>query len=426
MAKPVGPICNLQCSYCFYLDKERLYPSPHTFKMSEEVLSQYIRQYIDSQPGPEVSFAWQGGEPTLLGTAYFRRIVELQREFGAGRTVTNSLQTNGTLLDDEWCQFLGDEHFLVGISVDGPRELHDRYRVDRKQQPTFDRVMRGIELLKRHQVAFNTLTVVHRENARQPLDVYRFLKGIGAQHMQFIPLVERTGESGQLSAPPMADEPAASVTPWSVLPRDYGDFLVTVFNEWVQRDVGQIFVQTFEVALGNWMGLGSSLCIFAETCGHAVALEHNGDVYSCDHYVFPRYKLGNVLEDSLHALASLPEQKRFGDAKRDTLPGYCRTCEVRFACNGECPRNRFLHTPDGQPGLNYLCEGYRHFFRTIDPAMKELAKLLRSGRPAAEIMHPPKAAPSPRLTASPSGIARNAACPCGSGRKFKRCHGRSA
>jgi uncharacterized protein len=432
MGKPVGPICNLDCKYCFYLDKEKLYPSPRKFVMSDEVLDNYVRQYIASQPGAEVSFAWQGGEPTLLGVGYFRKVVELQARYANGKTIGNSIQTNGTLLDDEWCTFFKENRFLVGISIDGPRELHELYRVDKLQRSTFDKVMAGIELLKRHRVDFNTLTVVHRESARHPLEVYRFLKEIGSTYIQFIPLVERSTGTG-LAAPPLlsptTDDPAlsATVTPWSVDAHDYGNFLVEIFQEWVRQDVGRIFVQVFETALSNWMGLGSSLCIFAETCGRALALEHNGDVYSCDHYVFPRHKLGNVLDQEISELAELPVQQGFGAAKRDTLPDYCRQCDVRFACHGECPRNRFLQTPDGQPGLNYLCTGYRHFFRTIDPTMKEMARLLRDGRPAADIMNP-------RVEASPARVrpqfnsakvARNAPCPCGSGSKYKRCHGMS-
>jgi uncharacterized protein len=432
MGKPVGPICNLDCKYCFYLDKEKLYPSPRKFVMSEEVLDNYVRQYIASQPGPEVSFAWQGGEPTLLGVGYFRKVIQLQARYASGKTIGNSIQTNGTLLDDEWCTFFKENRFLVGISIDGPRELHELYRVDKTQRSTFDKVMSGIELLKRHGVDFNTLTVVHHENARHPLEVYRFLKEIGSTYIQFIPLVERSTGTG-LAPPPLLSpspdnpNPSATVTPWSVDARDYGNFLVKIFQEWVRQDVGRIFVQVFETALSNWMGLGSSLCIFAETCGRALALEHNGDVYSCDHYVFPRHKLGNVLDQEISKLAELPVQQSFGAAKRDTLPDYCRQCDVRFACHGECPRNRFLQTPDGQPGLNYLCTGYRHFFRTIDPTMKEMARLLRDGRPAADIMNP-------RVEASPARVrpqfnsakvARNAPCPCGSGSKYKRCHGMS-
>src|ERR1019366_6320534 len=422
MGKPVGPICNLDCKYCFYLEKENLYPSPRKFVMSDDVLENYVRQYIASQSGPEVSFAWQGGEPTLLGVGYFRKVVELQARYANGKTIGNSIQTNGTLLDDEWCKFFRENRFLVGSSIDGPRDLHEKYRVDKLQRSTFDKVMAGVELLKRHAVEFNTLTVVHHESARRPLDVYRFLKEIGSTYIQFIPLVERSTGAGLAGPPllsPSADESAiaASVTPWSVDANDYGNFLVEIFQEWVRHDVGWIFVQVFETALSNWMGLGSTLCIFAETCGRALALEHNGDVYSCDHYVYPSYKLGNLLDQEISVLADLPSQQSFGNAKRDSLPDYCRQCEVRFACNGECPRNRFLVTPDGQPGLNYLCAGYLHFFRTIDPTMKELARLLRAGRPAADIMNP-RVAPSPARVSpklDPSKVARNAPCPCGSG-----------
>ena len=416
MGKPVGPLCNLDCKYCFYLEKEDLYPAASNFRMAESVLTQYIRQYIDSQPGTEVNFAWQGGEPTLLGLDYFRHIVEVQAQFAGRKRVSNAIQTNATLLDDAWCEFLRDNHFLVGVSIDGPRELHDGYRVDKGGHPTFDKVMAGLELLKRHAVTFNTLTVVHRDNARHPLEVYRFLKDIGSTYLQFIPLVERLAVAKLVPPPTRGDAREGGVAPWSVEPLQYGKFLVEIFTDWVRRDVGEIFVQLFEVALGNWLGLGSSLCIFAETCGRALALEHNGDVFSCDHYVYPRYKLGNVLTDDLADLVHLPIQRDFGNAKRDSLPEYCRNCDVRFACNGECPKNRFIKTPDGQPGLNYLCQGYKHFFGSIDPQMKELARLIRSVRSVTDIM----VRSSSRSSLSPASDG----CPCGSGLEFQQCHGK--
>jgi uncharacterized protein len=416
MGKPVGPLCNLDCKYCFYLEKEELYPAASKFRMPETVLMEYIRQYIDSQAGTEVNFAWQGGEPTLLGVDYFRRILELQAKFAGRKRVSNAIQTNATLLDDAWCEFLRDNHFLVGVSIDGPRELHDGYRVDKGGHPTFDKVMEGLELLRRHAVTFNTLTVVHRDNARHPLEVYRFLKDIGSTYLQFIPLVERLAAAKLVPPPSRDDVREGVVAPWSVEPLQYGKFLVEIFMDWVRRDVGEVFVQPFEVALGNWLGLGSSLCIFAETCGRALALEHNGDVFSCDHYVYPRYKLGNVLTHDLADLVHLPIQRDFGNAKRDSLPEYCHNCDVRFACNGECPKNRFIKTPDGQPGLNYLCQGYKHFFRSIDSQMKQLAQLIRSGRPVTDIMHHSSSRSSPART--------NAGCPCGSGLEFRQCHGK--
>ncbi|HEV2691972.1 MAG TPA: anaerobic sulfatase maturase [Verrucomicrobiae bacterium] len=394
LTKPVGPICNLDCKYCFYLEKEKLYPGESQWRMSDAVLAEYIRQYIRSQLVTEINFAWQGGEPTLLGVDFFRKAVALQQQFANGKIISNAIQTNGTLLDDEWCEFLAQHKFLVGLSIDGPRELHDRYRVDKRQQPTFDKVMRGLELLKKHGVEFNTLTVVNSANSLAPLEVYRFLKGIGSQFLQFIPLVERAAptemktEGYDFAAPPLPGRKTETspVTPESVDAAQYGTFLCAIFDEWVRHDVGTTFVQLFDTALGNWMGLGSSLCVFAEKCGAALAIEHNGDLYSCDHYVYPRYKLGNVMNQSLGAMVRAPQQIRFGNEKSDTLPKYCRKCEVRFACNGECPKHRFTTTPEGEDGLNYLCAGYKKFFNHIDPHMKTMERLLRAQRPPSEIM----------------------------------------
>ncbi len=393
MTKPIGPICNLDCKYCFYLEKEKLFPMNENFKMSDEVLENYIRQYIESQPGPEINFAWQGGEPTLLGVGFFRKVIELQRTYAEGRSVANAFQTNGTLLDDEWCEFLNENGFLVGLSLDGPERLHDAYRVDKKQRPTFALVMRGLELLHKHKVEFNTLTVVNRLNSRYPLKVYNFLKEIGSGFIQFIPLVERKADAEaklmglDLATPPALNRGTDSrVTSWSVLAPQYGEFLCSIFDQWVRHDVGDVFVQLFDVALGNWMGLGPGLCVFGETCGGAMALEHNGDLYSCDHYVYPKYKLGNILNQNLGDMAASSAQQSFGNAKRDSLPKYCLDCEVRFACHGECPKHRFIQTPQGETGLNYLCAAYKRFFTHIDPYMQSMAALSNSGRAPAEIM----------------------------------------
>jgi len=418
MTKPIGPLCNLDCSYCFYLEKEKLFPSGEKFRMSDEVLETYIRQYLDSQPGPEVSFAWQGGEPTLMGVDYFRKVVALQRRYAGGRIVRNALQTNGTLLDDEWGEFLKREDFLIGVSIDGPRALHDTYRVDKGGRPTFDKVIGGIEVLRRHGVEFNTLTVVNNVNVRHPLEVYRFLKEIGSGFIQFIPLVERSSPGEMLAEP---ESLSSQVTSWSVPSEAYGEFLVRIFEEWVRRDVGRVFVQTFDVALGNWSGMGGGLCVFSENCGRAVALEHNGDVYSCDHYVYPQYRLGNLLNQSLGEMLDSPEQEKFGRDKSATLPRYCRECEVRFACHGECPKHRFIRTPDGEAGLNYLCAGYKRFFTHVDPYMRVMTNLLRAERAPATIMQ--------MLAREEVGVrspGRNNPCPCGSGRKYKQCHGRAA
>ena len=380
--------------------------------MSDAVLKEYVRQYIHSQPGPEIHFAWQGGEPTLLGVDFFRKAARLQKKHAAGKTIFNAIQTNGTLLDDEWCEFLAANKFLVGLSIDGPAELHDKYRVDKRQQPTFATVMRGLELLKKHNVEFNTLTVVNRANSQQPLKVYHFLKSIGSQFLQFIPLVERAAPAEMkalgydFAEPPLLEASdmrqvtsgkkalpvtrhSSLVTPWSVEAEQYGNFLCAIFDEWVRHDVGKTFVQLFDVALGNWMGLGSSLCVFAEKCGAALAIEHNGDLYSCDHYVYPRHKLGNVMNQSLGGMVNSPQQIKFGSDKLDSLPKFCRDCEVRFACNGECPKHRFIKTPDGEDGLNYLCPAYKKFFNHIDPAMRTMAQLLRTDQAPARIMEMP-------------------------------------
>ena len=430
MTKPIGPICNLDCKYCFYLEKEKLYPDQRKWKMADDVLEQYVRQYIEQQDVPQINFAWQGGEPTLLGVDYFRKAVELQKQYANGKTIHNAIQTNGTLLDDEWGQFLHENEFLVGLSIDGPRELHDAYRVDKQQRGTFTEVLRGLDFLRKHHVEFNTLTVVNRLNSQKPLDVYRFLKQIGSGFIQFIPLVERLPQTRlkvlglDLAEPPISgqgDDENCPVTDWSVRASDLGEFLVTIFDEWVWHDVGKVFVQLFDVALGNWMGLGSSLCVFAEKCGDALAIEHNGDVYSCDHYVYPRYRLGNVINQSLGEMVASPQQRRFGSDKLDTLPQYCRKCEVRFACNGECPKHRFIRTPDGEEGLNYLCPAYKRFFNHIDPYMKTMSRLVNNKQPAATIMGM-LAQEAQRASRAPSGVVgRNDPCPCGSGLKYKKC-----
>jgi uncharacterized protein len=427
LAKPIGPICNLACQYCFYLEKEKLFPDKPAmadWAMSESLLERYIRQYIDSQPGPVVHFAWQGGEPTLLGVDYFRTVVELQQQFAGGKRIQNSLQTNGVLLDDRWCEFLAGNHFLIGLSIDGPRDIHDRYRVDKGGAPSFDRVMRGIACLKKHGVEFNTLTVVHRHSAFHPLEVYRFLKETGSGFMQFIPIVERVTDdprSDSLSLVPPDSTASAHVSEFSVEPLPYGKFLCTIFDEWVRNDVGNIFVQLFDEALAAWAGMGPNLCVFQETCGLAAVIEHNGDLYPCDHYVYPENRLGNIREISLESAIQSPRQTRFGRDKLDRLPRYCRQCEVRFACNGECPKHRFVRTPDGERHLNYLCPAYKLFFNHIDPFMKFMVEELRNERPPANVMAWVR---DRDLRASGKRQpGRNDLCPCGSGMKYKRCCG---
>ena len=437
MVKPTGPICNLDCRYCFYLEKERLYPGTAGWAMPDAVLETFVRDYIAAQDVPLVTFAWQGGEPTLLGLDFFRRVVELQRRYAGGRRIDNAIQTNGILVDDEWAAFFAEHTFLVGLSIDGPRELHDRYRVDRGGAPTFDRVMKGIAALKRQGAAFNTLTVVHRDNARAPLDVYRFLKEAGSGFLQFIPIVERLNiGSGRISAGRKLrqsdgnssrsnlSEPGVAgggrVAAWSVDPADWGGFLCAIFDEWVRHDVGRVFVQMFDVALESWYRGEASLCIFSETCGRALAVEHNGDLYACDHYVFPGFRLGNIMTTPVGELAASPVQRRFADAKRDELPEFCRRCDVRFACHGECPKNRFLLTPDGEAGLNYLCAGYKRFFSHIDAAMRFMANELAGERAPARVMEWVRSQDRQREAAV---TGRNHPCPCGSGRKFKKCCG---
>jgi len=426
MVKPIGPACNLACEYCFYLEKEKLYRQAADWAMPEHVLESFIRQYIESQDTPEVSFAWQGGEPTLLGIEFFRKAVELEKRFTNGKRVTNAFQTNGVLIDDAWACFLAENQFLVGLSLDGPKELHDRFRRDKGGRPTFDRVMRGAEHLAKHGAQFNILACVNRVTAAQPLEVYRFLKSIGTDFIQFIPIVERVaaafGEDDLTLVSPEYDE-AAQVTPWSVRPLQYGEFLSGVFDEWVRNDVGRVFVQIFDVALEAWLGMEPRLCVFQETCGAAMVLEHNGDLYSCDHFVYPENRLGNILEKPLVELVNSEQQRRFGDAKRDALPACCRECSVRFMCHGECPKHRFLTTPQGEPGLNYLCKGYKHFFAHIDEPMKFMAQELRAQRPPANVMQHVQT--QDRLKASKDPLGPNAPCPCGSGKKYKKCCGQA-
>ena len=415
LAKPTGAICNLACKYCFFLDKEMLYPGSN-FHMSDEVLENFIRQLIAAHRSPQVTVAWQGGEPTLMGIDFYRRAVELQKKYvKPGMTFKNTMQTNGTLLDDEWCRFFKENNFLIGISIDGPRELHDAYRVDKKGEGTFDRVMRGLRLLQKHGVEYNVLTTVNCRNADCPLEVYRFLRDeAGTDWIQLIPVVERINEGGHTLF-----QRGDRVSNRSVLPEQLGSFLIRIFDEWVRNDVGKVFVQTFEASARKWLGLPSSgMCVLEETCGLGLALEHNGDLYSCDHFVEPDYLLGNIMEKEISELAFSKEQYRFGQNKRDNLPQVCLECDVLFACQGECPKNRFLTTSAGEPGLNYLCKGWKAFFLHLDFPMQIMAGLIRRGYPASEIM---------RVLALEEAFARagrNDICPCGSGRKFKRCHGK--
>ncbi|MCB0196633.1 MAG: anaerobic sulfatase maturase [Anaerolineae bacterium] len=420
LAKPTGAICNLDCAYCFFLDKEQLYPGSK-FRMHDQMLEQYIRQLIESHQVDQVTVAWQGGEPTLMGLDFYRKAMALEEKYRRpGMTFLNTMQTNGTLLNDEWCEFFKEHNFLIGLSIDGPRELHDIYRVDKGGKPTFDKVMRGLRLLQKHGVAYNLLTTVNRVNADYPLEVYRFLRDeAGTDWMQFIPVVERINEDGLTLY-----QEGNTVSDRSVLPEQFGRFLTTIFDEWVRNDVGRIYVQTFEATARNWLGLESSgMCVFNATCGQGLAIEHNGDLYACDHFVEPNYHLGNIQDAHMIELVASEQQLKFGRDKRDALPQYCLDCDVRFACHGECPKNRFLTTPDGEPGLNYLCAGFKQFFHHVELPMKLIAGLLRRNRPAAEVMGI-LAAEEAKLNAALAQVRRNDPCPCGSGRKVKQCHGR--
>lgn len=380
MLKPRGAICNLDCSYCYYLSKENLYPGS-SFRMSDELLEEFIRQYIESQNVPEIVFAWQGGEPLLMGLDFYRKAIECQHRYAPqGVRIVNAFQTNGLLLDEEWCSFLHDHGFLIGLSLDGPEEMHDAFRVDRGGGPTWARVMKGLEHLQKHEVEFNILTCVHAANMHHPVEVYRFLRDeVEAWFIQFIPIVERDNNTGL--------QEGERITDRSVTGQAYGSFLIDVFDEWVRSDVGSMFVQIFDVALAAWHGMRPSLCIFEETCGTALVMEHNGDLYCCDHFVEPRHLLGNIRGESMMDLVRSDQQREFGLAKRDTLPRFCRDCDVRFVCNGGCPKNRVLRTSDDEPGLNWLCEGYRAFFGHIDPAMRFMAGELRAGRAPANVMN---------------------------------------
>jgi len=383
MAKPVGAACNLGCAYCYYLEKGELLQQGASPLMSDEVLEAFIRSYIESSPFESVAFAWQGGEPTLAGLDFFQRVVQLQRRHAFGKRVSNSLQTNGTLIDGEWARFLAENRFLVGLSVDGPERLHNAHRLDKSGAGSYARTMRGLEQLLRYGVGVNALTVVSKANSSYALEIYEHHKSIGLNFMQFIPLVERVLPQGSL-ATPFSDGDAV-VAPWSVVPEHYGTFLVGLFDEWVRKDVGRVFVQLFDVALNAWMGYDPPLCWFSESCGNALVIEHNGDVYSCDHFVYPECLLGNIKTASLPSLALCDKQLDFGN-KKALLPQYCEKCAVRFACNGECPKRRFAKSPSGEFGVNYLCPAYKRFYRHIDPYMRRMAKHLRSGRPAAHIM----------------------------------------
>jgi len=375
LAKPTGAICNLDCKYCFYLSKEELYKGS-SFRMTDKMLETYIRQLIESHVVPEVTVAWQGGEPTLMGLDFFKRSIVFEKKYAKpGMKINNTIQTNGTLINDEWAAFFKENNFLVGLSIDGPREMHDFYRIDKQGEPTFDQVMRGLSFLQKHGVEWNALTTLHHANAEHPVEVYRFLRDeCKAEFIQFIPIVERIASDNE------------TVSERSITAEQYGKFLVGVFEEWVKRDIAKVYVQMFDVALANWHGEPSGLCVHSKTCGGALAIEHNGDLYSCDHFVTPQNKLGNIKEKHMLELVGSKQQVTFGNDKFDTLPKYCRECKVRFACHGGCPKDRFIKTPDGEPGLNYLCAGFKIFFNHIDKPMRMMSQLLLLNRAPSEIM----------------------------------------
>ncbi|MDD4009797.1 MAG: anaerobic sulfatase-maturation protein [Fermentimonas sp.] len=392
MLKPVSSKCNLDCDYCYYLEKENLYKKKNQV-MSEELLERFIKQYIDSQTMPDIMFTWHGGETLMRPLSFYKKAVELQKKYANGRNIDNSIQTNGTLLNDEWCKFFKENNFLVGISIDGPKDFHDEYRRDKMGRPSFHRVMKGIELLKKHEVEFNCMAVVNDYNVDYPLEFYRFFKDIGCQYIQFTPIVERLRKKDHADnisllklATAKEGDHEADLAPYTVPADKWGDFLCTIFDEWVKEDVGKIFIQIFDSTLANWVGENPSVCTMAKTCGHAGVMEFNGDVYSCDHFVFPEYRLGNIYNETLTSMMYSDEQQTFGNDKFDKLPQQCRECDVLFACYGECPKNRFIKDRYGNTGLNYLCKGYYKFFKHVMPYMDFMKKELLAQRPPANIM----------------------------------------
>lgn len=387
MTKPAGSRCNLACRYCYYLEKSRLYADNPAEVMSDELLEEFIRQYMAVQTMPQVLFTWHGGETLMRPVSFYERAMQLQRKYAGGRTVDNCIQTNGTLLTDDWCRFFHDNGWLVGVSIDGPQEFHDEYRRNKGGRPSFRQVMHGIELLKRHDVEWNALAVVNDFNADYPLDFYCFFRDMGCRYLQFTPIVERLEPHADGRTLAAVDEAGTGgLMEFSVTPEQWGDFLIAVFDEWVRHDVGEIFVQLFDATLANWVGEAPGICTLAETCGHAGVMEWNGDVFSCDHFVFPQYKLGNIRRQSLLEMMHSPRQHAFGRAKRDSLPRQCRECDYLFACHGECPKNRFARTADGEPGLNYLCSGYHRFFAHAAPYMDWMKHELLNKRPPAGIV----------------------------------------
>ncbi|MGL4518142.1 MAG: anaerobic sulfatase-maturation protein [Phocaeicola sp.] len=389
MTKPVGSLCNLACSYCYYLEKHHLYKQQKLtdFTMSDELLERFIQHYISSQTIPQVLFTWHGGEPLLRPLSFYKKVVKLQKQYAAGRTIDNCIQTNGTLLTDEWCAFFKEHNWLVGISIDGPQEYHDLYRRNKSNEPSFAKVMEGIALLNKHGVEWNGMAVVNEYNVHHPLEFYRFFKSIGCRYIQFTPVVERLvahGDGRYLAS--QADEGEYPLASFSVNPQQWGAFICAIFDEWVRHDVGSYYIQLFDATLANWVGHSPGVCSLAKRCGHAAVMEYNGDVYSCDHFVFPSYKLGNIYEKSLTEMLYSKEQLAFGAAKQQLLPTQCKECRYLFACNGECPKNRFVETKEVDKPLNFLCQGYYHFFSHVAPYMDFMKRELLAGRAPANIM----------------------------------------
>lgn len=422
MLKPAGMRCNLQCTYCYYLEKQKLFMKGGPLVLSEDLLERFTKEYIEANDVPEINFVWQGGEPTLMGIDFFRKAVEFQKKYAGRKQIYNAFQTNGTRLNDDWCKFLKDNNFLVGISIDGAEHNHDYYRKTVGGGPTFGMVMKGIELLQKHRIEFNTLSVVNNYNVHFADETYRFLKNIGSIYMQFLPVVERRGHGvpdNELVLVHNEYSGPADLTEWSVSGKDYGQFLITIFNEWVRNDVGRYFVQIFDATLANWVGTMPGVCVFAETCGDNLVMEHNGDVFSCDHFVYPEYYLGNLREKPLAEMVKSIEQFNFGIKKRNNLPRQCLRCDYLFACHGECPKHRVDLSEDGEPGLNHLCEGFKMFFKHVSPYMDFMSEELKNKRAPANIMQWIRNKERPLVKSILPG--RNDPCPCGSGKKFKNC-----
>ena len=388
MLKPAGAHCNLACKYCYYLEKNNLYQNSHRHLMSDEILEQFTREYIEAQTMPQVLFTWHGGEPLMRSIDFYKKALELQKKYAHGKQIDNVIQTNGTLLTDEWCEFFAKNHWLVGISIDGPQEYHDHYRVTPAGKPSWEKVMQGISLLKKHRVEWNAMAVVNAYNAEHPLEFYHFFRDNGCQYLQFTPIVERLTEheDGRTLAS-LADDREIPLADASVTPQQWGNFLCTIFDDWVRHDVGKTFVEIFDCTLANWMGVLPGICAYSKECGHAGVMEHNGDVYSCDHFVFPEYKLGNIKDQSLIDMLYGEKQQAFSRLKHTSLPRQCKECDMEFACHGECPKNRFEKDKYGEPGLNYLCQGYYQYYTHVAPYMDFMKRELLAQRPPANIMN---------------------------------------